>query len=209
MNTSELKKFAQKARRQLLEQVSARLDRILSIDDIEAGEKIKAIKELKGIIADSSRDKVVEKVAYIWFNRFCALRFMDNNKYTRIGTVSPAEGHTLPEILQEAKQGHIDDDIAQYVDSEKVFNLLTGKIPSSDPQQEAYRLLMVAVCNYYNTIMPFMFERIADYTELLMPEDLLSESSVLHDVQQAMTTDNCQDVEIIGWLYQYLSLIHI
>ena len=51
--------------------------------------------------------------------------------------------------------------------------------------------------------MPFLFERIEDYTELLMPDDLLSNSSLLTKIRNLMTKDNCKDVEIIGWLYQY------
>jgi len=203
MNTTALKHFAQHARKQLLEQVGARLDRVLALDNIEARERATAVRELRKQIEDTSRQKVIDRVAYIWFNRFCALRFMDVNQYTRIGTVSPANGFTQPEMLQEAKQGHIDEDLESFVNTSQVFDLLTGKSPSTDPQQEAYRMLLVAVCNYYHTIMPFMFERIADYTELLMPDDLLSESSLLQEVREAMTADNCQDVEIIGWLYQY------
>ncbi|MDP8267561.1 MAG: BREX-1 system adenine-specific DNA-methyltransferase PglX [Candidatus Tenebribacter davisii] len=203
MNTTALKRFAQQARKQLLEQVGARLDRVLALDNIEARERAAAVRELRQQIEDTSRQKVIDRVAYIWFNRFCALRFMDVNQYTRIGTVSPAAGFTQPEMLQEAKQGHIDEDLESFVNTNQVFDLLTGKAPSAVPQQEAYRMLLVAVCNYYHTIMPFMFERIADYTELLMPDDLLSESSVLQEVREAMTADNCQDVEIIGWLYQY------
>ena len=78
-----------------------------------------------------------------------------------------------------------------------------GKAPSYDPQSEAYRLLVVAVCNYWNKAMPFLFERIEDYTELLMPDDLLSGNSILAYTREAMTPDACQDVEVIGWLYQF------
>ena len=201
MNTNELKKFAQAARRQLFEQVGARLRLVLAMDSAELREKEKAVKELQSQIAKTSKSAVIERVAYIWFNRFCALRFMDVNRYTKIGTVSPAEGFSQPEILQEAKQGHIDEELQ--VNKQKVFDLLGGKAVSSDPQQEAYRLLMVAVCNSYHSLMPFMFERIADYTELLMPEDLLSERSILHAVRKDLNEENCQDVEVIGWLYQF------
>ena len=68
---------------------------------------------------------------------------------------------------------------------------------------EAYRLLVVAICNYWHGSMPFMFERIADYTELLMPDDLLSGKSILAYTREAMTPDVCEDVEVIGWLYQF------
>jgi type II restriction/modification system DNA methylase subunit YeeA len=198
-----LKKFAQAARRQLMEQVEARLDQVLSADTVETREKAEAIKQLETEISQASRDAVIERVAYTWFNRFCALRYMDVNRYTSIGVITPVEGYTLPEILQEAKQGHIDKRLSRFVDFQKVFDLLGGQTPSSDPQQEAYRLLLVAECNYWNLAMPFLFEKIADYTELLMPADLLSESSFLTAVQETLTSDACSDIEVIGWLYQF------
>ena len=201
MNTSELKKFAQTARRQLIEQVGARLDLVLQTDSAELREKEKAVKQLRDEIDKSSKEAVVERVAYLWFNRFCALRFMDVNRYTRVGTVSPAEGYSQPEILQDAKQGHIDDELQ--VDRKKVFDLLDGQAVSADPQQEAYRLLLVAACNSYHKLMPFMFQRISDFSELLMPDDLLSDNSILQLVRAALNEETCRDVEVIGWLYQF------
>jgi hypothetical protein len=201
MNTTELKKFAQAARRQLIEQVGARLDLVLQTDSAELREQEKVVRQLREEIAKGSRDAVVERVAYLWFNRFCALRFMDVNRYTRVGTVSPAVGFFQPEILQDAKQGHIDDELQ--VDKKKVFDLLGGQTVSTDPQQEAYRLLLVATCNSYHKLMPFMFQRISDYSELLMPDDLLSENSILHLVRTALNEETCRDVEVIGWLYQF------
>jgi len=201
MNTNELKRFAQVARRQLIEQVGARLQIVLHTDSAELREKEQAVKDLKEQITKTSEATVTEKVAYTWFNRFCALRFMDVNRYTTVGTVSPAEGFSQPEILQEAKQGYTDENLK--VNQQKINDLLSDKTPASDPQQEAYRLLLVSVCNSYHAIMPFMFERIADYTELLIPEDLLSENSILHAVRDALHEENCHDVEVIGWLYQF------
>ena len=203
MDTKQLEKFAQSARRQLHEQVAARLDRVLTTDSAELRAKAQAIQELKEEIAASSREAVVEKVAYTWFNRFCALRYMDVNHYTRMGTVSPAPGFTQPEILQEAKQGVIDERFERTVDARTVSGLLSGRLPSGDPQQEAYRLLLVGVCNAYHAVMPFMFEKIDDYTELLMPDDLLSGGSILQAVREALTAETCTDVEVIGWLYQF------
>ena len=203
METGSLKKFAQSARCRLMEQVETKLDQALTADNIEVREKANAIKELKKQIARTSRPAVVERVAYTWFNRFCALRFMDVNRYTTIGVTTPAQGLTQPEILQEAKQGHIDSRLDRFLDRQKIFDYLEGRTPSSDPQQEAYRLLLVAECNYWHSVMPFLFERIADYTELLMPCDLLSENSILASVQKALTAESCKDVEVIGWLYQF------
>ena len=87
METTVLKKFAQGARRQLLAQVAARLEQVLRSDSVEIREKAKVVEKLKAEINAHGKQAVVDKVAYTWFNRFCALRFMDANHYTRIGVV--------------------------------------------------------------------------------------------------------------------------
>ncbi len=203
METGKLKKFAQFARRSLLEQVTAKLKLVLADESPARRERPQAIKKLEEAVTGQGKKQVIERVAYIWFNRFCALRFMDVNRYNRIGIVSPAEGQFQPEILADAKMGHIDEEMVSESTRQKIFALLDGKTPSQDPHGEAYRLLVVAACNYWYSAMPFLFERIDDYTELLMPDDLLSGNSILAYTREAMTPDACQDVEVIGWLYQF------
>ena len=203
METSKLKKFAQFARRSLIEQVSSKLNLVLTEGSAARREEAKAIAELEKQIQGHGREQIIERIAYIWFNRFCALRFMDVNRYTRIGILSPAEGQFQPEILAEAKMGHIDEEMVPEKTREQIFALLGGSSPSRDPQSEAYRFLVVAACNDFNKSMPYLFEKIADYTELLMPDDLLSGNSILAYTREAMTPDVCQDVEVIGWLYQF------
>ena len=203
METLKLKRFAQFARRTLLEQVSAKLKLVLAENSAARRESTEAIKKLEEAIKGHGKEQVIERVAYIWFNRFCALRFMDVNRYTRIGVVSPAEGQFQPEILAEAKMGHIDEEMVHDKVRQQIFALLDGKAPSRDPQGEAYRLLVVAACNFWNKAMPFLFQRIDDFTELLMPDDLLSGNSILAYTREAMTPDACEDVEVIGWLYQF------
>jgi len=211
METLKLKRFAQYARRSLLEQVSAKLKLVLAENSAARRERAEAIKKLEEAIKGHGKEQVIERVAYIWFNRFCALRFMDVNRYNRVNVVSPADpGQFQPEILAEAKMGHIDDEMVHDKVRQQVFALLDGKAPSRDPQGEAYRLLVVAACNFWNKAMPFLFQRIDDYTELLMPDDLLSGNSILAYTREAMTPDACKDpkteepiVEVIGWLYQF------
>lgn len=210
METTKLRRFAQYARRTLMELVEARLKLVLQAGSAARRENAEAIKKLEEAIKNQSESQVAERVAYIWFNRFCALRFMDLNRYTRIGVVSPAEGQFQPEILAEAKMGHIDDETVPEKIRLQIFALLEGKLPSHDPQGEAYRLLVVAACNAFHRAMPFLFERIDDYTELLMPDDLLSGNSILAYIREAMTPDACKNpqteepiVEVIGWLYQF------
>lgn len=203
METTKLRRFAQYARRILLELVEARLQLVLTPESAARRENPAAVKQLEHQIRDIGSEQVIDRVAYIWFNRFCALRYMDVNRVNRISVVSPLEGQFQPEILAEAKMGHIDEEMVPSAIRVKVRALLDGTVPSSDPQQEAYRLLVVAVCNFWQEAMPFLFEAIADYTELLMPDDLLSGNSILAYTRESMTPDACVDVEIIGWLYQF------
>lgn len=208
MDTSKLKKFAQFARRNLIEQVQSKLKLVLADESAARREHPKAVKDLEQKLNQYSNKKegeeqLIEQVAYTWFNRFCALRFMDVNQYNRIMVLSPISGQFQPEILAEAKAGHLDDSVFNDKAREKIQGLLSGSVPSRDGQAEAYRLMIVAVCNDYHSLMPFLFQRIEDYTELLMPDDLLSGNSILAYTREAMTPENCQSVESIGWLYQF------
>jgi type II restriction/modification system DNA methylase subunit YeeA len=208
MDTSRLKKFAQFARRSLIEQVQSKLKLVLSADSEARREHPKAIKELEQKLSlhkdkKESEKQLIEQVAYTWFNRFCALRFMDVNQYNRIMLLSPISGQFQPELLAEAKAGHLDDVVFSGKAREKIQGLLSGSIPSRDGQAEAYRMMIVAVCNDYHRLMPYLFQRIEDYTELLMPDDLLSGNSILAYTREAMTPENCESVESIGWLYQF------
>ena len=204
METTKLKRFAQFARRTLIDQIGEKLALVLAADSMARREQKEAVTKLEAEIASKGEAPVIEAAAYTWFNRFCALRFMDANRYTRVGIVSPLPGQFQPEILANAKQGDIDESIVERESTRtKIAGLLSGKATSTDPQAEAYRLLVVAACNHWHTAMPFLFEKIQDYTELLMPEDLLSGKSILSYTREALTPAACEDVEAIGWLYQF------
>ncbi|ALN72271.1 BREX-1 system adenine-specific DNA-methyltransferase PglX [Aureimonas sp. AU20] len=202
MDTGALKKFAQEARRTLRDQVSAKLVQVLAENSAARREAPKAVQQLESEIGRTSRDQVIERVAYTWFNRFTALRFMDANGYTAVRVVTPADGQTRPEILSEAMAGVIGEEVSEAA-AAQLRALLDSRTPSPDPQGEAYHRLLVATCNYWHTTMPFMFEKIDDFSELLMPKDLLSQTSILARLREAMTDEACRDVEIIGWLYQF------
>ena len=198
MDTNALKKFAAAARNLLIDQVSAKLDLVLAEGAPARREHPQAIKDLENAIKRESKTQIIEQVAYTWFNRFTALRFMDANGYTQVRVVSPADNATRPEILSEAMAGNLPDGAPA-----EIAALLEGRTPSHDPQAEAYRLLLVHACNQWHKPMPFLFEELDDYSELLMPEDLLSQTSILARLREVMTEDACRDVEIIGWLYQF------
>jgi type II restriction/modification system DNA methylase subunit YeeA len=203
MNTNALKKFAQETRRKLMQQVAAKLEFVLTADTPELRENAEQVKKLKEELQKTTKAQLVDKVAYTWFNRFMALRFMDANDYQPLGIriISPLPSQTSPEILNQAKQGDIPAELK--VDAKKVMDILDGRVNSSNPQNEAFKILLIGACNHLSSVLPFLFEKINDYTELLLPDDLTSEFSVVFDMVQGMTEGDCQEVEIIGWLYQF------
>ncbi|MCV7578581.1 BREX-1 system adenine-specific DNA-methyltransferase PglX [Micrococcus luteus] len=211
METAPLKSFATWARRELITQVSARLTAVLAPSSPERVENQRAVAMLERDIAAAGggakgKDAIADKVAYTWFNRIIALRFMDANGYTGIGVVSPAHGQQVgqPEILADAKRGSIDPAvITNNRTLDAITGLLDGTRPSADPQGEAYTLLLAEYCRYWNRSMPFMFEREGDYTELLIPANLLAADSILTQATAALTEEVCREVEVIGWLYQF------
>ena len=198
MDKSKLKKFALNSREKLLNIVENKIKYLLS-DEYKQNlalydknkDKIAKIKE-----EYENNPDFVEEIAYMWFNRLIAIRFMELNNITECKIL---DGE-IPEILTLAKSGELPENYQKYL-SQEFYDLIEGKIAKRDIENEAYNMLFLAVCNYYNEIMPYMFESINDYTELLMPDNLLSLSSIRGDVIKAM--DKAEDVEIIGWLYQF------
>ena len=218
MNTAPLKNFATWARRELITQVSARLTAVLAPASPERVENQRAVSILERDIASAGggargKDAITDRVAYTWFNRIIALRFMDANGYTGIGVVSPAHGQQTgqPEILADAKRGSIDPAVVSNKRTlDTITGLLDGTRASADAQGEAYTLLLAEYCRYWNRSMPFMFEREGDYTELLIPSNLLAADSILSEAAATLTEEVCHDggdgaggVEVIGWLYQF------
>lgn len=210
METAPLKSFATWARTSLIREVTARVTAVLAPGSTERIEQPGAVAALEKAVhaaggGDKGRASVADTVAYTWFNRIVALRFMDANGYTGIGVVSPQAGLDMgqPEILAEAKRGVIDTEVASQKTRTTIAGLLDGSRASGDPQGEAYALLLAEYCRHWNKAMPFMFEREGDFTELLIPSNLLSDDSVLNRAVTVLTEDVCRDVEVIGWLYQF------
>lgn len=203
MNKPALKRFATSLRVRLIELVKAKVDYFLALDElpIEYKEHELSIKKIKQICENGKYTDFIEEVAYIWFNRLIAFRFMDVNDITSSKVISPLANNTQPQIFSDALGGDIDEDL--HVNKKKLYNLIDGKIDAKDKDNEAYRLLFIASCNRYYDILPFMFEQIADFTELLLPNDLLSSNSIRAKVVEAMSEEDCKDIEVIGWLYQF------
>lgn len=212
MDTASLKSFATSARTELIREVGARITAVLAQGSPERVEQPGAVTALERAISaggggDRGKEHVADRVAYTWFNRIIALRFMDANGYTGVGIVSPAADQVgQPEVLAAAKRGRVDGDVVKGANAATVTGLLNGTRqprPGVDAQAEAYALLLADYCRFWNRAMPFMFEREGDYTELLIPANLLAEDSVLSRSVKALSEEVCRDVEVIGWLYQF------
>ena len=209
MDKNAIKRFAVWARTELIARVSLKgVEYGITEDNIEdanadsVGDKVLTVDEKKqrqALIAeinDKGYKQVMEEVAYTWFNRFSALRFMEVNGYlpSHVRVFTDEENNFKPQIITEAI--HLDLD---GLDMEKVYEL-----KDAEKTEELYKYLLIVQCNALNKILPGMFQKIADYTELLLPDNLLREGSVIQLMIELIPEDDWKDaVQIIGWLYQY------
>lgn len=209
MNKNAIQKFAIWARNELIAQVSQRAyqygidesgfgdasadtlnGRLLTAE--EKSQRQELIKQIK----EKGYKQVMEEVAYTWFNRFIALRFMEVNNYlpSHIRVFSDAFGAFKPEILNDVL--HLD---LPGLDSGKVAEYI-----ESNGTEALYRYLLLTQCNALNSALPVMFERMGGYTEMLLPNNILRQDSVLGHMVSDIPEEDWQDaVQIIGWLYQY------
>jgi hypothetical protein len=201
MDNNKLKTFAQQTRLKLINLVRAKLQLVLTTDSAMLRGREKDVALLRDDVKKKGEDQLIEEVAYTWFNRVMALRFMDANGYNMPMVVTPAEGESRPEILSEALAGKVDEKLN--IPHQEINDLLQGKTSDSHPQETLYRKLFIAQCNALGCIMPFLFEKIQDYTELLLPDNLLSDQSFITDIRNGMSDEDCHLVQIIGWLYQF------
>lgn len=215
MNKPALKRFATEARRELLERVELQARKVgitaegiqkaqiessdaIFIDGKQLSEKERVQRnKLIARIRDIGFNRVMEETAYTWFNRFTALRFMEVNDYlpTRVRVLSSTNAeNTEPDMIKEALSLDLD------LDKEYIYDL---KMNNRD--EELFKYLIIKHCNDLNRYMPFMFETINDFTEILFPEGLLSTDSFIRQMirTEIIPEDNWKNVEIIGWLYQY------
>lgn len=209
MNKNAIKKFATEARRELISRVGQRALKY-GISDKEVGnpnddsvggyllsstekkQRAALIEQIK----EKGYEQVMEEVAYTWFNRFSALRFMEVNGYlpTRVRVFTDENNAFKPQILTEAIHMELDG-----LDMEKVY-----AYKEANDDDELYKYLLITQCNALNSVLPGMFQKIADYTELLFPDNLLREGSVVQQMIELIPEEDWKDaVQIIGWLYQY------
>ena len=209
MNKTAIKNFAIWARVQLIEAAKQKAfeyeitengenkvdidsigDRLLTKDEKEQRRQLISQIHQKGFT------QVMEEAAYTWFNRFVALRFMEVNGYlpSKVRVFTDENGLFKPEIMKQAMTVEIDG-----LDRSRVLTLLDAQA-----NEELYKYLLITQCNALNAGLPYMFEKIANPTELLFPANLLRPDSVLGQMVDAIPEEDWKDaVQIIGWLYQY------
>ena len=209
MDKNAIKKFAVWARRELISRVSQKaLQFGISADAAEPADavsingkvlstaEVQQRKALLQQIQSKGYEQVMEEVAYTWFNRFCALRFMEVNQYlpSRVRVFTNEEDKFEPQMLAEALDLELDG-----LERERVY-----AFKEANDKEGLFKYLLITQCNALNPILPGMFQRIADYTELLFPDNLLRDGSVIHQMVTTIPTEDWQDaVQIIGWLYQF------
>ena len=206
MNTTALEKFAPAVRNRLIEAVGRKLDYVVSAPTPDYrttyARQVKDLRELER----QGRQELLERVAYTWFNRLVALRFLDARGWHPFHTkvLMPATpGETLPELLGAIRQGHLPQELKAFTKPARLEQLLSGQIPSDDAQGEVYRELVLAASRYYHDLLPDVFEKLDDETELLLPDDLLTQQSVVQGFRTEISDADCETVEVIGWLYQF------
>ena len=210
VNTAALKTFAPAMRRQLMEAVGRKLDLLLNSQTPDTlSTYAKQIAELRDE-QEKSREQLLERVAYTWFNRLCALRYLDAKGWHPFGckVLMPADGsETQPELLKLMRSGSLPADLKTFTSEQRLNQLLDGQIPTAipggDAQGEVYRELVLAACRSYHNLLPDLFEALDDASELLLPDDLLTEGSIAGSFRSSISDSDCDDVEIIGWLYQF------
>lgn len=212
MNKNALKSYAVWARQKLINDVAQKAfeyaitkdgfgeenakaigERALSNDEVKQRSELVNQIKLKGF------EQVMEEVAYTWFNRFIALRYMEVNGFlpSRIRVFTNENNEFKPEILKEA----INIDF-ECIDKSKVFELI-----DSNDTDALYKYLIISQCNDLGKLLPGMFEKIANYTELLFPDNLLRPDSVIGKmISDIDESDWGEQVEILGWLYQFYNI---
>lgn len=209
MDKNAIKKFAVWARRELISRVSQRaayfeiteagfgdpaadsvLGRVLSAEEKTQRQALIAQIRQKGY------QQVMEEVAYTWFNRFIALRFMEVNGYlpSHVRVFTDEDNQFKPQILAEAIHMELDG-----LDMQKVY-----AFKNANNDDGLFKYMVIVQCNALSSILPGMFQQISDYTELLFPDNLLRDGSVLQQMIEMIPEEDWKDaVQIIGWLYQY------
>ncbi|MEA2056245.1 MAG: SAM-dependent methyltransferase, partial [Patescibacteria group bacterium] len=212
INNSKVKDFATEARTILLNDVERKLvnmhpenpdslptkmDQGVEVEDVSFKSGIKKRQRNKLIkkYNQLGKEEIVKRAAYIWFNRLIAIRFMEVNGFLETGvrvlsSLDPKKSE--PQIVTKALSVNLP------VDKDIVYRFL-----DESDTKSLFKYLFILQCNQLHKSLPFLFEKIDDYTQLLLPDNLLGSNSVIKKLVNDIPEDNFKEVEIIGWLYQY------
>lgn len=212
MDKNAIKKFAIQSRVELIKAVRQKafeykIEEQSDNDDsnVTAGGRLLTDAEQKqrasliSQIRQKGYEQVMEEVAYTWFNRFIALRYMEVNNFlpSRVRVFSDENDEFNPEILKEAMTIELDG-----IDKEKIYEFI-----EKQDNENLYKYLIITQCNALGKCLPGMFEKIEDYTELSFPNNLLKPGNVLERMVDDIPTEDWEDaVQIIGWMYQYYNV---
>lgn len=214
MNTSNIKKYAPQARNDFIAAMRKQAAKYgISADSILPAEQkgdllligetvfplsvLKPRDKLIKRIQASSFEQSIDYIAYSWFNRLCAIRYMECKGLLDHGrrVLSSADGSAgLPQILEEC----LDIDLPGLNASRVAELKLDG-----NKDEELYRELLLAQCHALNQVMPLLFEQVSDESELLLPDNLTKTDSLIRDLVSSIPEEDWSDVQIIGWLYQF------
>ena len=214
MNTSHIKKYAPQARNDFIAAMRKQAakygitadsilpaeqkgDLLLIGDQVFPLSVMKPREKLIKRIQTSSFEQTIDYIAYSWFNRLCAIRYMECKGLLDHGrrVLSSADGSAgLPQILEEC----LDIDLPGLNASRVAELKLDG-----NKDEELYRELLLAQCHALNQVMPLLFEQVSDESELLLPDNLTKTDSLIRDLVSSIPEEDWSDVQIIGWLYQF------
>lgn len=209
MDKNAIKKYAVWARRELIARVSQRAAYYEITEEgcgdpmaehvhgvLLSSDEIRQRQILIAQVGQKGYREVIEEAAYTWFNRFIALRFLEVNGYlpSHVRVFTDDSGAFKPQILAEAIHLELDG-----LDMQRVYQLKTD-----NDDDGLFKYLIITQCNALNPLLPKMFQKIGDETELLFPDNLLREGSVVEQLVTQIPEEDWKDqVQIIGWLYQY------
>jgi len=228
MDKTAIKNYAVDARKKLIDAVALKANRLYLFADsdktLRPGKEIEQLRadgiflmpeqtRARGRLYDELISETIpyrpdifhrkiEEIAYTWFNRLIALRFMEINDYLPSGIrilSSKDAGRIEPDALRVA-------DLLPFVDSAKVAAMRADTAYGAP--ERLYKYILISQCNALSDILPDMFQRINDYTELLLPDNLYTTGGIIHDLIHGIDEENFNlqhqgQIEIIGWLYQY------
>lgn len=212
MNKTAIRNYAVWARTALIEAVTQKAFEYEIKDGAEMNGSLESIggrlltsdeKEWRKKLIDEIKHKnfnqVMEEAAYTWFNRFIALRYMEVNGFipTRVRVFTNEAGEFKPDILKEAMTVELEG-----LKREKVIDLI-----EKQNNEELFKYLIITQCNALNQGLPYMFEKISNWTELLFPANLLRADSIIGRMVNEIPEEDWQDaVQIIGWMYQFYNI---